>query len=320
MNTHTLLTVPELLSRGYALYRKNLSTLVSLGALIIGLIYLGVAAFIGSFQLLAIYAAYVGIYGFLLLTAVALGIIALVVWLLMRLILSMFYTIRNHDHLLTLREAFGRSRGRAREFLWLLVLYVLINTGAVVFMLFLDSVVVFPFWFVNSSFLVDTAEMVVLIASLFVLLAVASWLIFAPWFFVDKGARGMHAVTLSKHLSHHHLGAIMWRLFCILVVYGIAMFVSAYLLTFVLTAFSPIGGALTAFLLTMVLAALVFKPLIYCTFYVFYKNADETHVIDTESRAHGEHYGVLIALATLGFLALCALPSFLSLSTSLTGM
>jgi hypothetical protein len=189
---------------------------------------------------------------------------------------------------------------------------MLVNVGAVVFMLLLDHILLFPFAFVTSGFLFFIAQIIVWVASGLVLLTVASWLIFSPWFFVDKGARGIHALTLSKHLSHHHLGAIMWRLFCIVFIYGICTFITSFVLTFLLYFLSPVGGAITAILLTMLIAALVYKPLIYCTLFAFYKDADANHSIDTESRSHGEHHGILLALATLGFLGICALPSLLN--------
>jgi hypothetical protein len=168
---------------------------------------------------------------------------------------------------------------------------------------------------VNSNFLVVLAEILVWVTTCLILLAVSSWLIFSPWYFVDKGARGFHALTLSKHLSHHRLGAVMWRLFCILFYYSVATFALSFVLSFFFYFLSPVGGAITAMLITIIVGYLFFVPLTYCMIFALYNDVSSSHSVDTESRAHGEHYGFLLVLAILGFLGVCALPSLTSIGT-----
>jgi hypothetical protein len=311
MNHEPLISLESLLKQGYAIYKQNLHTILGLSSLYVAFIFMGLAAFLGSLVLLLAFASLMGVIGFALMTLFALVVVVFFVWILVRVLLALLYAIRNHENRPSIFDSLAEGRGRSRDFLWLMILTALVVVGSLVCILILDLIILFPFSYVHSSALELLAILIVYVGSIVGLLVISSWFAFSTWLFIDSHEKGLHALALSMHLSHKMLGSIMWRLFCIAFLYGIAAFIIELVLNLIFSVFVPYDGFFLAVLLTKIIVALTLLPILYGSMFSLYKSVKTTHHIDRESRAHGEHRGVLIALATLGFLVICAFPAFI---------
>ena len=311
MNNETIPGVIPLIQRGLAIYKEEFNTLVGLNALYVAFTFMGLAAFFGSLILAGIYATQFGDFGFGLMTVLGVIVLVLFWWLLLRIILATLYTIRDYDEHLTIREAFARGRGQVLPFLWVILLTFCAVIGSLILVFIAGSVILFPFYFVVPDLVGVLVFLVLWIGSFLAVVVTGTWFAFTTWLFVDQDARGLHALAVSKHLSHNHLGAVMWRIFCFGLLLAVS-FIVVQIVVSIIFSFLPYEIAnILSQLITNIIVCLTLVPILYASMFSLYISAEANQVIDTDSKSHGEHRGILITLVIFGFLAICLLPTLL---------
>ena len=311
MNSESLPEVLPLIQRGLAIYREEFDTLVGLNALYLAFSFLGLSAFIGSLVLVGYSALSLGLVGFGLMSLVGVIVAVLFFWLLLRILLATLYTIRDYDEHLSIREAFARGRGKVWEFLWVLVLTSLAVIGSLAVVFVIGAIVLYPIYYVAPEIIVQVLFMFVWLGSLIAILITSTWFAFTSWLFIDQDARGLHALALSRHLSHNHLPAVMWRVFCVGVI-AIVFYVLVQWIFHLIFSFLPyVVGNLFVQTLVDVVICLTLIPMMYCTMFSLYISVEAEQEIDTDTKLHGEHRGMLATLIFFGFLAVCALPAII---------
>ena len=311
MNSESIPGVIPLIKRGYVIYKEEFNTLVGLNAIYVALTFMGIAAFGGSLILVSASAATLGVSGFSLMSLVAIIVLVLFWWLLLRVLLATLYTIRDYDEHLSMRQAFARGRGKVLDFCWVLILTSLAVIGSIAIVFMLGAIIIFPVFFVAPQAVVAVLFMFIWLGSFIAILITGTWFAFTTWLFVDQNARGLHALAVSKHLSHHHLWAVMWRVFCV-VVLSLLGYIVVELFWHVIFSTLPFTiENLLSQVLTNIVVCLTIVPILYCTMFSLYISVEAEQEVDTDSKAHGEHRGMLATLIFFGFLALCAIPSIL---------
>jgi hypothetical protein len=314
MDNEKIPAVIPLIQQGIAIFKEEYETLIKINALYLGFTFLGLAAFIGSLVLVGGVTLSLGLIGLGLMSIVGVVVLVLFWWILIRLVLAMLYTIRDYDQHLSLRQAFAHGRNKVIPFVWVMILTMLAVVGSLVCVFVIGSIILFPFFYAAPQ-LVGALGVIILLAGLIVTaLVTGSWFAFTSWLFVDQNARGLHALALSKHLSHKHLGPIMWRLFCLALIYIFVDVVLELIFGFVFSFIPGDTGTIIAGLVTDIVLLLSIIPVFYASFFSLYTGVEASQVIDTDSKSHGEHRGMLGTLAFIGFLAVCAVPMLIGFS------
>ena len=225
--------------------------------------------------------------------------------------------MRDYDEHLSIKAAIARGRGKVFSFLWVMVLTLLAVIGSLVCIFVAGLIIMFPFFFLSPAVSAGVGFLVLFAGSVVAVLVTGTWFAFTSWLFVDQDARGLHALALSRHLSHVDLGAVMWRVFGISIVASLALI--AFQVVFgILFAFSQPVGDILARLLSDVSTTLIVVPILYGAMFSLYTSLEANQDIDVDSKEHGEHRGVLSMLIVLGFLALCALPVIIGFIMAMT--
>jgi hypothetical protein len=301
--------VVALIKSGIQIYKEGFQTLFKLSASYVILMLLLVAAAAGAgFATKALH----------LTTGVSVGLLSLILlvlfilfyWLIFRISLGMMFTVREgaeHNHL-SFKEAFARGKGRVWGFIGIALLTYFVIVGTIFVVMLAGSIIIALVAMYLHSLLIPTI-FIVLIAGLFVTFFVTgTWFAFSPWAYIDQDARGLHALAVSKHLSHKHFWAILGRILCIMIAYVVIVLVLNVVCRIVFSLVPNPTGKILSEVVSGGLLVLTVIPVLIGTMFSLYKSAKASQVIETDSKDHGEHRGILITLAIIGGFGIVALP------------